>query len=60
MTIDQAIAAIEANRADAMNGRIDWPTFVSRRAALEAAYDKAVGAACIRTARATFGSAVAA
>jgi hypothetical protein len=51
MTIDQAIAALEANESDASNGRIDWPTFAARRERLQAAFDAALRAVCIRITR---------
>lgn len=51
MTIDQAIAALESNERDALNGRIDFAAFKARRTALEAVYAAALSAACVRRAK---------
>jgi hypothetical protein len=50
-TMDQAIAALEANEADAHAGRVSFPEFAARRAALDAELAAATTAACIRHAK---------
>ena len=54
MTIDQVIAAQEANEADALNGRIDFKTFDTRRTELAREESKAMAAIAARIARLTF------
>lgn len=52
MTIDQVIAAQEANEADVSNGRINFATFDARRTELERAYGIAMTAIMKRIAAA--------
>lgn len=53
MTIDQVIAAQEANEANALNGRIDFKTFDAIRAKLAIEESKAMAAISARIAHRT-------
>jgi hypothetical protein len=52
VSIDEAVAAIEANDADAMNGRIGRQAYEARRTELEALYQRALSEICVRVAKA--------
>lgn len=52
MTLDQTIAALEANEEACRAGRLTWAAFTAERARLDAIYNRALTEACIRHAKA--------
>jgi hypothetical protein len=55
MSLMQAIAALEANESELMNGRLEWAAFVAERSRLERELSRSQAAANARIARVVLG-----